>query len=404
MTAQPSRLARTIDLLEQLCGAEKAAALDCAQAAIETPESEAKLFFGSAFFDHAEAARMLAARLASLAEPEASAGKSGFAAAPSTKGKLLQYNGETLGSIAALASKLRDNILPVSDAPTERLLDSHALGLARLRAGAKQLMAAGSDLPTVPGQRSASGYTAPHHPARAPIFKIEGPFVDLSNPDLPTRELAIELMHANFTDLELTTIEICCSSVLENQAMPWEFVTDMARQSWDECRHAESFQRRIETLGGCMGQRPTRFLHWDITRGQALSVTLCSHQMIGEWTGIDGALWFASLFRARGDVETADVFDFVARDECTHSGFGSKWLRYLAPEEARRAQLMEEARMLRARFGKPAEGPLAFPFHRWACEIANYDLAEIDRLQARFDKMGSLAQGGSLGATPRTAF
>jgi uncharacterized ferritin-like protein (DUF455 family) len=200
-------------------------------------------------------------------------------------------------------------------------------------------------------------------------------------------------MHANFTDLELTTIEICCRFTLENPDMPWAFACDMARQSWDECRHARSFQKRILELGGRIGQRPTSLAHWQITLGKPLALALCSHQMIGEWTGIDGALWFAALFRARGDRATADVFDFVARDECTHTSFGSKWLRYLAPTDAARAELMQKARDLRASFGKPSDGPVTFPFNRWACEIAAFDLDEIERLQRRFDTMGSLVGG-----------
>jgi len=388
--AKQSRLMRTIDLLEQLCATEKAAALDCAQAAIETPESNAKLFFGSAFYDHAEAASTLTARLASLAEAEPVAFDGGFAAAPTTQPKLAAYLGKALCDIEALMADLRVNVLPISDAPNERLLERRVLGLARLRRDACALLTSGPGLDSVPGRRTQSYYEAPKLPARDPIFSTEGELVDLGDPDLPTRDLAIELMHANYTDLELTTIEICCRFSLENQAMPWTFVHDMARQAWDECRHAESFAKRIAALGGRMGQRPTRYLHWEITRGQPLGVALCSHQLIGEWTGIDGALWFASLFRTRGDSDTADVFDFVARDKCTHAGFGVKWLRHLAPAEVDRARLMDAARSLRASYGKPAEGPLAFPFHRWACEIAQYDLAEINRLQARFDTMGSI--------------
>lgn len=398
MDVQPSRLTRAIDLLGQICSLEKAAALDCAQAAIETPETDAKLFFGSAFFDHSDAARAFIARRASLGESELPPAQGGFAKARDTNTKLKLYDSECLDSIADLVDALRANILPISDEPTKRLLDRHAPVFTRLREEARQLIANGSNFLSQPGQRSADGYLAPKRPARAPNFGTDGPLIDLANPDLQTRELAIELMHANFTDLELTTIEICCRLALENQNMPWDFITDMARQSWDECRHARSFEGRIEALGGRMGQRPTRYLHWDITLGQPLGVVLCSHQMIGEWTGIDGALWFASLFRARGDVDTADVFDFVARDECTHSAYGAKWLRYLAPDQAERARMMEEAREVRARFGKPVEGPLAFPFNRWACEIANYDLAEIERLQARFDKMGSLVDHEHLSA------
>lgn len=391
---KPSRLSCTIELLGRLCGAQKAAAWDSAQAAIETPETGAKLFFGTAFFDHAEAATEVMARLASLAEIDEprSAASAGLDRCAATKSKLLRYRDGILADMGALADALNTNLLPVSDDPTERLLARWGLTQARLETDVAGLIAAcpGEGLPTVSGARRANGYRPPRLPAREPVFSTEGNAVNLGAPELPTKTLAIELMHANFTDLELTTIEICCRLALENPHMPWEFVRDMARQSWDECRHARSFWTRIESLGGRMGQRPTSFMHWEITRDQPLAIALCSHQMIGEWTGIDGALWFASLFRARGDTETADVFDFVARDECTHAGFGAKWLRHLAPSEAQRAELMETARTLRASFGKPSDGPVAFPFHRWACEIANYDLAEIDRLQARFDTLGSV--------------
>jgi uncharacterized ferritin-like protein (DUF455 family) len=145
----------------------------------------------------------------------------------------------------------------------------------------------------------------------------------------------------------------------------------------------------MQELGAAPGLRPTSMLHWDIGFGKPLPVALTCHQLIGEWTGVDAAIYLGDYFRDRGDSRTAMIFDFVARDEARHVSFGNKWLAWLVPDEQGRDAVRAEAEQVRAEHGKIVDGPLTFPFNRWACEASGYSQTAIERLEQRYRNFGS---------------
>jgi uncharacterized ferritin-like protein (DUF455 family) len=288
---------------------------------------------------------------------------------------------------------------PVADEPSARLLEQQAAMLARqqdeARSAAAELRRLFPDLAAARDDDHDAGDTAvlvperaPARPARDRRFGFDAPPAPTPGAAGDTPEARLGLLHVNLTDLEIATIEACCRLILDHPEMPWEFVLDMARQCWDEARHAEAFRRHLLELGGELGRYRIAHTLWELADGQPLAVRLALHQRIGEWIGVDGALYHARLFAAAGARELARTFEFVALDEITHVAFGNKWLRAVAGSEegVERAHARAEERR---EAGKSTDGPLPFPFNRWACERAGFTPNEVARLEARFARHGS---------------
>ncbi|MGD0679803.1 MAG: DUF455 family protein [Polyangiaceae bacterium] len=195
--------------------------------------------------------------------------------------------------------------------------------------------------------RLASGTTVP------------GGFRDLSSPE--ARPALIAVLHRMLTDVEIRNVENCARLILESAEMPWAFVVDMARQCWDEARHGLAFLRRITELGGRFGDHPISSYLWFMGSDQPTDVRLAVQQRIGEWSGVEGALWHTRQFVDAGDERTAAIWEFVAQDEIGHVAFGNKWLRHLSGnDDAAVSRIHDRALAVRRAHGKSLESQPIF--------------------------------------------
>ena len=210
--------------------------------------------------------------------------------------------------------------------------------------------------------------------------------------DMSAMEVTRSFLHYNLTELELPTMEICARMILEFRDMPWEFVTDMARQVWDEARHASAFMQRLSELGGTVGDYSHTHGLWDMTAQQPLEVQLAIHQRIGEWTGVCGALWNAERHHRIGDPITAELLEFVARDEINHVAYGNKWIRHLCQNPQALQDVLNAALSRRTAFGRTSDGPPIFPIAHWARERAGFTKSEIQAMDQHVAHVGTRFQ------------
>jgi uncharacterized ferritin-like protein (DUF455 family) len=199
----------------------------------------------------------------------------------------------------------------------------------------------------------------------------------------------VEVLHRTFTDVELPTIELCASALLEFPDMPVDFGLDMARQCADEARHARLFRTRLEELGGALGQVGYQTFLWELCVGRPLAMQLAINQRWGEWGGVCGARWHAERLRAEGDPATGALFEYVMADELLHVAAGNRWIAWLVPDPAERAQLDEEAAALRRAAGRSAPPDATFPFERALCERCGFEAREVDWLEQHYHAAGS---------------
>ena len=219
---------------------------------------------------------------------------------------------------------------------------------------------------------------APPVPARDCRFRFTAdlPPLNVKDPDAIPAAL-----HRMLTSIEITTIEVCGALIADSSELPWEFVLDMARQCWDESRHAILCYDRIIQLGGRIGQFAINTDLWEVSYDLPIALRLAAHQRIGEWLGVDGAIAGIASLRIAGDEITARSLEYVVADEIAHVSYGNKWLRYLTGgDDEKVLQFHFLAMQKRERFGGSINGSPDLPLNREACLRSGFTLAEVDVL------------------------
>ncbi|HEX4691064.1 MAG TPA: DUF455 family protein, partial [Solirubrobacteraceae bacterium] len=160
-------------------------------------------------------------------------------------------------------------------------------------------------------------------------------------------------------DAELCAAELMARNSHEHPEMPWDFHVDMARQCWDEIRHAEIHDRLMATELGChWGDYPVGFGYFK----SIYALDLLGRLALFNGTSEQKAMWRHSHRRKvlleMGQLTVARVFDYLLADEVPHVHNGVRWGTHLlgGDEQAYR----EKVRELRAGLdatGAPAAAP-----------------------------------------------
>src|SRR5215204_2897676 len=145
-------------------------------------------------------------------------------------------------------------------------------------------------------------------------------------------------------DAELCAAELMARNSHEHPEMPWDFHVDMARQCWDEIRHAEVHDALMPKELGCRwGDYPVGFSYFRSVYARELLDRLALFNSTSE----QKAMWRHSHRRKvlveRGQLQIAQVFDYLLADEVPHVHNGSRWGTYLCggDEAAYKARIRE---------------------------------------------------------------
>jgi hypothetical protein len=160
-------------------------------------------------------------------------------------------------------------------------------------------------------------------------------------------------------DAELCAAELMARNSHEHPDMPWDFHVDMARQTWDEVRHAKIHERLMrQELGCAWGDYPIGFGYFK---------SIYAYDLLGRLALFNGtseqrAMWRHSHRRKvlldQGQEIVAMVFDYLLADEVPHVHNGARWGAYLLDGDEKAYR--EKVRELRAqtdRTGKPTAPP-----------------------------------------------
>jgi hypothetical protein len=145
-------------------------------------------------------------------------------------------------------------------------------------------------------------------------------------------------------DAEICAAELMARNSHEHPEMPWDFHVDMARQAWDEMRHAKLHSLLMPKELGCRwGDYPVGFSYFRSVYAHDLLDRLALFNSTSE----QKAMWRHSHRRKvlveRGQVQIAQVFDYLLADEVPHVHNGSRWGTYLCggDEAAYKAKIRE---------------------------------------------------------------
>lgn len=136
-------------------------------------------------------------------------------------------------------------------------------------------------------------------------------------------------------DVEISAMEVCSYMALKYREMPDEFVFDMARQVWDEARHAAYIFDIYTELGGELTTFP--YTNTVIDRFNAASDLLDGlivQQLLQESNAVENNIALAQDLAQAGRAEEALSFLVINNDEALHARIGFKWIAYLAEENS----------------------------------------------------------------------
>jgi uncharacterized ferritin-like protein (DUF455 family) len=173
-----------------------------------------------------------------------------------------------------------------------------------------------------------------------------------------TNEGKLHLLH-DLLNSEFITVERTGRILAEFPELPWAMRIDMARQSWDEARHAEIIQRRLEELGGHVGMYPVNFWGWemDVNRPDPLERLALSNMTFERESSKHVRDWIAKA-KNTDDNESVRVLEYILADEVTHVQYGLHWVDELTKNDPVRRkrvlgypkQLLDEGHPVGVRF------------------------------------------------------
>jgi len=145
-------------------------------------------------------------------------------------------------------------------------------------------------------------------------------------------------------DAELSAAELMARNSHEYPDMPWDFHVDMARQTWDEVRHAKVHDLLMRDELQCRwGDYPVGFSYFKSIYAYDLLGRLC----LFNGTSEQRAMWRHSHRRKTlmelGQERVALVFDYLLADEVPHVHNGVRWGSHLlgGSEQAYRDKVRE---------------------------------------------------------------
>jgi len=153
-----------------------------------------------------------------------------------------------------------------------------------------------------------------------------------------TNEGKLHLLH-DLLNSEFITVERMGRIISDFPEIPWQMKLDMTRQGWDESRHAEIVQRRLEELGGHVGMYPTSFFGWeqDVNRPDPLERLALSNMTFESESCKHLRDWIAKADKT-GDTRSKQLIEFLLADEVNHVLYGIHWIDELTRDDPERRQ------------------------------------------------------------------
>jgi hypothetical protein len=175
------------------------------------------------------------------------------------------------------------------------------------------------------------------------------------------KALVSGIVSAEFAGVDAFSRKVC---EWQEWAVPWELIMAMARQTWDEVRHAQLGMGLLETYGGVVGEYPDTLAGappseanqavaqaagqngngggvQDVMRDPVISLSVTNVALEG--AALDLFRGTSDLGRKINDPLMQHVYDYNWADEVTHTTIGDYFVKALCEEDP-----SQEERALRA--------------------------------------------------------
>jgi uncharacterized ferritin-like protein (DUF455 family) len=151
-----------------------------------------------------------------------------------------------------------------------------------------------------------------------------------------TTEGKMHLLH-DLLNSEFITVERMGRIIADCPDLPWQMKMDMVHQAWDEARHAEIVQRRLEELGGHVGMYHTSCWGWeqDVNREDPLERLALSNMTFESESCKHLRDWIRKA-KQEGDARSVQLLEFLLADEVNHVLYGVHWIDELTKNDPER--------------------------------------------------------------------
>jgi uncharacterized ferritin-like protein (DUF455 family) len=211
-------------------------------------------------------------------------------------------------------------------------------------------------------------------PARDSRFVVKERWSELQNDEAIDHDT--EFLHRQMAE-EIESIEMSAQNLVDFPDAPWELRMEMARQCWDESRHAVAFRRLFEARGGSVGQYPIlAFQYRMIMKLTSLLGRLAVANRSFEASGLDAIQEGIDDQGKKDDLPFVALFDQQLADELQHVRYANVWVKRLLEEGGARAAF-DLARSV-------AQANEAFRLIAGETGLTNYKVAEGIRREAGF--------------------
>ncbi len=166
-------------------------------------------------------------------------------------------------------------------------------------------------------------------PARESCFQVVHLYSQLWRSIDMSAQSQREKLHREY-NTEVQGMEIAAQSIAEYPDAPWELRMEIARQCWDESRHARLYYRRLLQKGGFKGEFPIANHEWTVTCVfETLVARLAIQNRTFESGSMDSMQKAVKVWNEAGDTETAAMTDAILADEVQHVRYANHWLKSL---------------------------------------------------------------------------
>lgn len=260
---------------------------------------------------------------------------------------------------------------------------------------------------------SVRGVTLRADPAREACFSVVHLYSELWRTVDMSEQSQREKLHREY-NTEVQGMEIAAQSLAEFPDAPWELRMEIARQCWDESRHARLYLQRLVERGGFKGEFPIANHEWTTTCVfETLVARLAIQNRTFEAGSMDSMRKAVKVWGEAGDPRTAEMTDAILADEVQHVRYANHWLNRLGREDPKvvlqvataLAQLRQMSAALRPQpgdvsvngvdlYGNPHASVLANVEDRGHAAFSAAEIGEVVQRQAVEECGSSSASAG----------
>lgn len=170
-------------------------------------------------------------------------------------------------------------------------------------------------------------------PAREACFKVVHLYSELWRTVDMSAESQREKLHREY-NTEVQGMEIAAQSLAEFPHAPWDLRMEIARQCWDESRHARLYIQRLTEKDGFKGEFPIANHEWTTTCVfETLVARLAIQNRTFESGSMDSMRKAIKVWNDAGDPRTAEITDAILADEVQHVRYANQWINRLGRED-----------------------------------------------------------------------